>query len=150
MNDLITLHLFAEDYPRLKSWQLIQWCKVHGADEWTVTAISVKGAASGLFDRFDETMTSFRLADAPRRHLTAYRNALFIRTAELWKLTSASLAALQEFLSEGIFMNRSGADGWFEDLILYRQGELMLGVVSHEGEGILRVTGEDRQLLERK
>ena len=33
--------------------------------------------------------------------------------------------------------------------MFYREGELMLGVVSHEGEGILRVTPEERQSLER-
>ena len=33
--------------------------------------------------------------------------------------------------------------------MFYRHGELILGVVLHEGEGILRVTSEERQLLER-
>ncbi len=149
MNDLVTLHIFAEDYPRIKSWQLMQWCKKQGADEWTVAAISVEGAPSGLLDRFDEAMTPFRLPSASRRHLTASRDALFVRTAEFWKLTSASFAALQGFFLDGLFTNRSDDEGWFEDLMLYREGELMLGVVSHEGEGILRVTPEERQSLER-
>ena len=34
--------------------------------------------------------------------------------------------------------------------MFYRHGELILGVVSHEGEGILRVTPEERQLSERE
>jgi len=148
-NDLIILHVFAEDYPRIKSWQLMQWCKTHGADEWSVAAISVEGSSSGLFDRFDEAMTAFRLPDAPRRHLTAYRNALFTRTARLWKLTSASFSALQGFFPGGIFSYASEKEGWFEGPVFYREGELMLGIVSHESEGILRVTREERQLLER-
>jgi len=145
----MTLHIFAEDYPRIKSWQLMHWCKTQGADEWTVASITVEGAGLGLSDRFDEAMTPFRLPNAPRRHLTARRNAPFVRTAELWKLTSASFAVLQGFFLDGLFTNRSD-EGWFEDLMLYRQGELMLGVVFHEGEGILRVTHEERQSLERE
>lgn len=94
----MTLHIFAEDYPRIKFWQLMHWCKTQGADEWTVASITVEGAGLGLSDRFDEAMTPFRLPNAPRRHLTARRNAPFVRTAELWKLTSASFAVMQGFL----------------------------------------------------
>ena len=148
-NNLITLHVFAEDYPRIKSWQLMQWCKAHGADEWSVSAISVEGSDSGLFDRFDEAVALFRLPDAPRRHLTAYSDAQFTRAAWLWELTPASFSALQEFLPSGLFSYASKDEGWFEDPMIYREGELMLGIVSHESEGILRVTRDERQLLER-
>ncbi len=146
MNDLITLHIFAEDYPRIKSWELALWCKAHGEDEWTVHVMTTGGAGVDFSGHFDEAMTPFRLPNAPRRHLTTYRDGQFV---ELWNLTSASLAALHVFLSEGIFTYQSDKDGWLEDLTLYRQGELMLGIVSHEGEGILGVTSEERQLLER-
>lgn len=149
MTDLTTLHLFANDYTPLKSWELVLWCKAHGVDEETVHVMTTGGASVDFSGHFDEAMTPFRLPNAPRRHLTAYSDGQFIRTAELWKLTSASLAALQTFLPEGIFTYQSDEDAWLEDLTLYRQGELMLGVVSHEGEGILRVTPEERQSLER-
>ena len=99
-----------------------------------------------FFGHFDGAMTPFRLPNAPRRHLTDYQDGQFVK---LWKLTSASLAALQAFLSEGIFTYQSDEDAWLEDLTLYRHGELMLGIVSHEAEGILRVTPEERQSLER-
>jgi hypothetical protein len=145
MTGLTTLYLLADDCTPLKSWQLTLWCKAHGADEWTVHVMTTGGASVDFSSHFDEAMTPFRLSNAPRRHLTTYRDGQFVK---LWSLTSASLAAVQVFLSEGIFTYQSDKDDWLEDLTLYRQGELMLGIVSHEGEGILRVTGEERQVLE--
>ena len=72
-----------------------------------------------------------------------------MRPLELWRLTSQSFAVLKEFFPDGVFKDQTAGEGGYEDLILYREGELMLGVVSHEGEGILRVTDEERQSLER-
>ena len=145
MAGLTTLCLSADDYTPLKSWELACWCMAHRADEWTVNLMTTGGAGVDFSGHFDEAMTPFRLPDAPRRHLTDYQDGQFVY---LWKLTCASLAALREFLPEGIFTHQSDEDAWLEDLTLYRQGELMLGVVSHEGEGILQVTSEERLLLE--
>ncbi len=148
-NNLVTLHIFAEDYSLEKSWKLAQWCKVQGADECSVTVITPDGPLSELFERFDTVMRPFRRPTAQRRHLTASRGNPFVRPAELWQCTSTALSALRNFLPNGIFMYENSAEDWFEDLTLYRKGELMLGVVSHEGEGVLRVTNEEQTLLKR-
>lgn len=153
MEELVTLHIHAADYDRLKSWQLASWCKEQGADQWSVAAVTVKSAVPILFERFEEVMKPFRLPKAQRRQLTATHGRTsgpdpFIMPTELWRLASASLAALQEFLPDGLFTYRSGKEGWFEDPVLYRGGEFMLGVVSHESEGIVRVTDKERRLLE--
>lgn len=66
----------------------------------------------------------------------------------MWRLTSASFAILQELLPAGFFAYEPADDGWFEDPAFYRNGEFMLGAVSHESEGILRVTETERRLLE--
>ena len=153
MNDLITLHIFAEDYPPTQYWRLVEWCKQQGADEWTATAVRTqKGrkAHTKVFDRFETLTAPFRLANAPRRHLTCSRSNPFVRPLELWRLTSKSLDALKEFFPDGVFKDQTAGEGGYEDLILYRRGELMLGVVSHESEGVLRVTSEERQSLERE
>ena len=154
MNDLITLHIFAEDYPPTQYWRLAEWCKPQGANEWTATAVRTKKgrkAGTEIFDRFEAQTAPFRLANAPRRHLTSPASGkFFVRPLKLWRFTSKSLAALKELFPDGVFKNQTAGEGGYEDLILYRQGELMLGVVSHEGEGVLRVTAEERQLLERE
>lgn len=159
--ELITLHIHAEDYDRLKSWQLASWCKQHGATDWTITAVKVKRAGTALFEHFDKVTAPFRLPTAKRRSLMARgsgtRPDAFIKPTELWRLNSASFTVLQEFLPDGLCpnapprpknKNHSGKEGWFEDPVFYRNGEFMLGVVSHEREGIVRVTESERRLLE--
>lgn len=152
MEELITLHVYAEDYDRLTSWQLAAWCKKHGADDWTVTAVTSGNAEATLLTSFDEMTKPFRLPKAKRRQLTAHGRVTgpddFIMPTELWRLNSASFALLQEFLPDGLFTYRSDKDDWLEDPVLYRKGEFMLGVVSHEHEGIVRVTDSERRLLE--
>lgn len=118
----MTLHIYAEDYDPLKSWQLATWCKKHGANEWTISSVTVRGAGTTLFERFEEAAQRFHLPKAKRRQLTARR-----KVDGLWNFTS-----------------------WFEDPVFYRNGEFMLGVVSHENEGLLRVTQVERRMLEAK
>ena len=49
----MTLHLYADDDDCLPSWQLAGWCKKQGANEFTLTAITVKRAGQTLFEQFD-------------------------------------------------------------------------------------------------
>lgn len=100
--------------------------------------MTIGGTAALFFGCFSEVMAPFSLAIASRHFVVS----------PLWDLNSVLLAAPQDFLTEGIFTYEVGADGWLEDLTLYRQGEMMLEVVSHEGGGVLLVTSEERQLLE--
>lgn len=151
MEELITLSVHSDDYDRITSWQLARWCKKHGANEFTLSAITVEGEDRALFERFDGLTEPFRLPKEKRRNLTAYGSGFgpdaFTRSTELWRLTSASFTVLQEFLPDGLFTYESALGGWFEDPVFYRNGEFMLGVVSHENEGIVRVTEAERQLL---
>jgi hypothetical protein len=66
----------------------------------------------------------------------------------LWQLTDHSVAALRTFLPGGLFTNVVDPAGWLEDPIVYRNGEPMLGVVTHEQEGLLRATAEELRELE--
>jgi hypothetical protein len=152
LEEFTTLHLYAEDYDPLQFWQLATWCKKQGATEWTMTVITVTGAETALFDRFEEVTREFHLPKARRRQVTAYKSAAgaddFIRPTELWRLTSKSFAVLQKFMPDGLFTYESSQEGWLEDPIFYRNGEFMLGIVSHENEGILRVTEAEKRILE--
>jgi hypothetical protein len=69
------------------------------------------------------------------------------REVPLWTLTSESTAALRSWLPKGILYCYVPSDAWLEDLILYRRGLMMLGVISHEGEGVLRVSAPERDEL---
>lgn len=152
MEELVTLSISAKDYDALKSWQLASWCRKHGADEWTLTAMSLRGPKEAAWlESFDEATKPFRLPTAKRRSLTAQRpisHGNFIKPTELWRLNAASFAALQEVLPGGLFHYQVEKGGWLEDPVLYRRGEFMLGVVSHEKEGVVRVTNTECRMLE--
>ena len=148
MDNLITLSMRAEDYDGPTSWRLAKWCQKHGADEWTVSLIGTKKTVAGQHEQFEALVQPFRVSPAMRDNMTASPGKPFIRTTELWRLNSASFALLQQFLPEGLFTYSYDKDEWMEDIVLYRKGELILGVVSHEGEGYVRVTERERPLLE--
>lgn len=153
MDELVALSISAEDYDPVKSRQLMSWCQKHGADEWTISAVTAKGTQNDWPERFDEAAKPFLLPTVKRRSLTAQRPLSqnnFIRPAKLYRLSSKSLAVLHEFLPDGLFtMNYEiSKDGLLEDPVFYRRGEFMLGVVSHEHEGIVRVTKAEQRLLE--
>ena len=148
MEELVALSISAEDYDPVKSRQLKSWCHKHGADEWTVSAITVEGARQDWLESFDEAVKPFRLPSAKRRSLTTQLSQNPIRPTQLWRLSSKSLSVLHEFLPDGLFTYEVSEDGWLEDPVFYRRGEFMLGVVSHEHEGIVRVTKAEQRLLE--
>ncbi len=138
MEEIVTLSLSADDYDPLKSWQLAAWCEAKGADEWTISAMTVDGPNEAAWlEGFDEVTKPFRPLTAERPGFT-----------ELWRLNSASFAILQELLPDGLFTYHVGEDGWLEDPVFYRRGEFMLEIVSHEQEGFVRVTKAEQRLLE--
>jgi hypothetical protein len=65
------------------------------------------------------------------------------RPVRLWSFSDASLAQLLSFVGEGLFVSPVGPDGWLEDLTTYRGGELVLGLVTQEQEGVLRLTQQE-------
>jgi hypothetical protein len=42
----------------------------------------------------------------------------------------------------------AGTDAWFEDLEVYRDGELMFGIITHEHEGVVGVRDEELARLD--
>jgi len=53
-------------------------------------------------------------------------------------------------LADGLFTKPTYAnDGWLEDPTFYRDGAILLGVVSHEDEGFLNISTNELADLER-
>jgi hypothetical protein len=147
MEEYVVGHIYANDYSPDQSWQLLQWCRRHGTEEWTLSAKPGKKDRSRSFDYFQDTTEQFRLPLSERRQLTMSRRQAFVRPTPLWRLNSAAFVALQQFLPDGLFSYAAKRDGEFEDPVFYRSGELMLGIVSHEKEGVIRVTSEECRSL---
>jgi hypothetical protein len=71
----------------------------------------------------------------------------FRRSVPLYRLNEASIQMLMKRLPEGLFFPlRVPARGkeFLENPTFYRGGELMLGIVTHEEEGVLLIRSEER------
>ncbi len=120
--------------------RLLRYLLEHGADELTITVMALQDTPAPFADAFEDELAPFERATAPRRVVSASTSSERIRTVRLWSFTEQSLDRLLGFLDDGLFRSPAGPDGWFEDLAVYRKGELVLGIVSHEQEGVLRLS----------
>jgi hypothetical protein len=138
---MIERFLFADDLRPEQTWALLAWCCARGASEFSLDLIGLRDMPEPFCDGFRLTADEFRLPDAAREHMVTYLDQLPARLAELWRLTPASIAVLRAFMDEGLFTYPAGEweTGCIENPTFYRDGEVMLGIVSHEREGVLRL-----------
>jgi len=125
--------------------RLLRYLLAHGADEFSITVMALQDTPAPFADAFEEAFAPHERPVAPRRALTASTPTDFVRPVRLWAFNETSLEALLTFLHAGLFHWPAGPDGWLEDLTIYRRGELVLGLVSHEQEGVLRLTRDEHQ-----
>ena len=145
---MILRYLSADDYSTDASWQLAEWCLERGVDEFTIQCLGSSPSVNALtWQPFADLVGLFARPSAMRRRLTAASVAELSRPTELWEFNATTLLALRGVLREGLFDYRTSHDGWFEDPILYRNGELMLGVVTHESSAVLRLSEEEWPLF---
>ena len=146
---LIKRYLIPSDYSASESWRLVEWCLGLGANEFTVDFLSGNPSrAADRWEQFDEVVRSLALGEAKRERMSGRTADDLARPTERWTLNETSISALKEALPEGFFQYDPWQDGWFEDPILYRDGELMLGVLSHEAFAVLRLTEPESQDLD--
>lgn len=132
--------LRAHDVRADDSWRLLRWCVEHGASDFTLALMRIEGEAPTFLDEVSAALKPFAAAPAVRNGE---------HTAEVWTLTPASVAVLQDLLPDGLFTAASYAgSGWLEDPTFYRAGEVMLGIVTHENEGVLVVQQADHASFE--
>jgi hypothetical protein len=133
--------LFADDLESEQTWMLLAWCQARGASELTIDLLGLQDHPEPFCDRFRDAMAEFRLADAAREKMVTYSGDPWVRPTPLWRLTPESIQILRSFLDEGLFTYPAGdwPTGCLENPTFYRAGEVMLGIVSHEREGILRL-----------
>jgi|SRR5436190_9710928 len=136
---LITRFFSFDDITPEQGWDLLAWCRVHRADEFTVSAL-VTANESVRMKTFFAKLDPYTAPRAPRRLLSAPVGGQFTREIELWKLNAETERILRQEWSPGFASPEYDEDLWLEDLIVYRAGEFMMGVLSHENGGVLRVT----------
>ena len=114
-----------------------------GADEFSITVMALHDTQAPFADAFEDELEPYALPLAPRRTIGAPAPTGLVRPIRLWTLNAASLERLISFLDDGLFLSPPGPDGWLEDLAIYRRGELVFGIVSHEQEAVLRLTAAE-------
>jgi hypothetical protein len=120
--------------------RLLRYLLAHGADEFSITVMALQDTQAPFVDRFEDELAPFERPAAARRVLAAGHATGVTRRVRLWTLNEESLARLLSFIDTGLFHWPVGPDGWFENLTIYRRGELVLGLDSHEREGVLCLT----------
>jgi hypothetical protein len=149
MTELSVLSVFGEDLPDDKAWHLLEWCHSRGADEFTLFGIVCEGSSDAPLREFDRLAKPFRRSRASRRHLSGPAGKGLIYETDLFELNSETISALRVAFPQGIFDYYPASSAWFEDLEVFRAEEMMLGVITHEHEGVLRVSPEERALLDK-
>lgn len=120
-----------------------------GANEFTIDYLSSnRSRAADRREQFDEIVRSLALGEAKRERMSGRTADDLSRPTERWTLNETAIRALKEALPDGFFQYDPRQDGWFEDPILYRDGELMLGVLSHEAFAVLRLTDAESHQLD--
>lgn len=140
MSHLLTLHVFAADFPEIQPRALLEWCLAHGADTFTVHII---GSPPGLEEYGAALDTSLASFAVPTSNIPAIPNdqpgAYWTRPPRLWRLTPHSAEVLWEAMKGNLLSYSREGDAWLEDPALYRGPDLLLGSISHEAEGVLRI-----------
>ena len=120
-----------------------------GANEFTIDFLSSSPSLGGhRWERFDEVVRPLALGATKRERMSGRTADDLVRPTERWTLNETSISALKRVLAEGFLQYDPSQDGSFEDPILYRDGELMLGVLSHEAFAVLRLTESESQEIE--
>jgi hypothetical protein len=130
------------DLTPAQTWQLVEYCASRGATDFTVCLVTLEGSAAPNCVEAEAALRPFELPEAPRALMTVLAGQPRVQPTRLWRLVPEAVAALRPFLPEGLF-DYPSADwdaGWLEDPTVYRAGTVMLGVVSHEGEGVLTLS----------
>ena len=141
-SELIVRYFAKSDITPEDSWSLLAWCLTKGADEFTVNGL-VTGPEGQKSAAFFASLAPYERPEAYRRRLSAPTAEEFVRSTPLWDLSTKTIALLRETMADGIFDYNVGGDPWIEDLAVYRKGEFMMGVLTHEDGGVLRVTGTE-------
>jgi hypothetical protein len=135
---LVERYLAAADYQGNDIWRVVEWCRANGATEFTVECLGE--ADSRVWASFELVANPYSLGEQVRRKMSGRTTADLTRPTELWSLNDATIGALREAFPRGVLDYYPADDGWFEDLALYRDEELVFGAITHEHAAVLRVT----------
>jgi hypothetical protein len=139
----VTLQRFLTpiDFSADETWRLVKWCQALGADEFTIDCLAPDAiAVPEVWRAFDEMVQPFSRGEGVRERMSGATADDLTRKTRLWELNGETIEALRRLLPDGLFGYAPAERGWFEDPVFYRDGRLMLGILSHEAFAVLRLS----------
>lgn len=145
---LVKRYLAPSEFSAQETWRLLEWCRKLGADEFTIDCLGPDPAvAQKARHRFEKVLKPFSRGNETRERMSGRTVDDLTRITELWELNQTTAGALKQVLPAGLFQYEPSDGSSFEDPVIYREGRLMLGVLSHEAFGVLCIsTSESAQL----
>ena len=135
------LEIHSIDFTVEETWRLWQWCIDHGADEFAVDLPFMPVTTPN-------PLRPYFLSRAGRE---VHWGSEQWNDTDIYRLDGESTEILRALFPEGLFQGPTWDTdaGWAEDPAAYRRRELMLGIISHEGFGELRVSPHEQADLAR-
>ena len=140
--------LTPSDFSADETWRLVKWCQALGADEFTVDCLAPDAiAVPEVWRVFDEMVQPFARGEGVRERMSGATADDLTRRTRLWELNGETIEALRRLFPDGLFGYAPAEPGWFEDPVFYRDGRLMLGILSHEAFAVLRLSEAESEQL---
>jgi hypothetical protein len=133
-------YLAPSDFPAAETWRLIEWCRQLGADEFTIDCLGSEQVVGEVWRPFERVVQPFYRGEQVRERMSGRTADDLTRSTRLWALNATTIGALQRALLDGLLAFDPVGPGWFEDPVFYREGRLMVGVLSHEAFAIMRLS----------
>lgn len=142
-------YLAPSEFTAEETWRLVEWCRNLGADEFAIDCLGTDATvAEKARHRFGKVLRPFSRGEETRERMSGRTVDDLKRSTELWELNQVTVGALTQVLPAGLFQYEPWGDSWFEDPVIYREGRLMLGVLSHEAFGVLCISELESAQLE--
>jgi hypothetical protein len=140
--------LAPSDFSAAESWRLLHWCQSIGADEFTVDCVVANDVLwPKRWESFEKLIHRFYRGEETRERMSGRTADELTRPTKIWELNDATAAALTRALPDGLLAYDPSEESSFENPVIYRNGQLLLGVLSHEAFGVLRLADEESHQL---
>jgi hypothetical protein len=140
--------LAPSDFSAAESWRLLRWCQSIGADEFTIDCVVANDVLwPKRWESFEKLIHRFYRGEQTRERMSGRTADDLTRPTKIWELNDATAAALTRALPGGLLAYDPSEESSFENPVIYRDGQLLLGVLSHEAFGVFRLSDDEAHQL---
>ena len=146
---LVERYVFHADLGEPGGRRLLSWCRSQGADSFTFTVIGSPPDLERDAAMIEAPLEPYRIPATNVRAIPdGEPGSKWTRVSVLWELDDTTEAVLLGCFPRGLLTYAPIRGSWCEDPRLFRGDELMLGIVSHENEGVLRIHAREQPALD--